>query len=178
MGARGVGVESQVPGNEFWWCTKTSGRGERRKSRPIIRQRQVDLALVELSQPFSLNNCLNTARLPSGAVRDGTQCWITGWGAMSHNGQSPTALMQAQTAVVNNGQCRSQMGSRVFSSDVCVLGRYNGRPTSACNGDSGGPLICNGQLYGATAWGRNCNGITVYAGTFGNLDWIRSNMRR
>lgn len=161
------------------------GRGTRRSSRRIIQHNVADFALIELSQPMPLGNCITAAPLPSSAVSDGAQCMITGWGALRHQGPSAQTLMEAPTAVVNNRQCQRQMTGgyrRVYDGDVCVLGRNsNGQPTSACNGDSGGPLVCreggSWTLYGATSWGFNCNGITVYAGTYALRDWIRSTMR-
>jgi len=160
------------------------GRGTRRSSRRIVQHSVADFALIELSQPMPLGSCITAAPLPSSAVRDGTQCMITGWGALYNNGPSAQSLMEAPTAVVNNRECQRTMtgGRRVYDGDVCVLGRNNnGQPTSACNGDSGGPLVCRSggswTLYGATSWGHSCRGITVYAGTYSLRDWIRSTMR-
>jgi len=176
-----VGVPPQISTVTLFGGDIRAGGGERRVSSRLIRHPRFDLALVQISQPFRLNNCLNVARLPSGPVQTGAQCWITGWGRTNANGGGSNVLMQAQTSVVSLQQCRSVFGSRPgftigpFESDVCV----GGRGTSACFGDSGGPLICNGALYGATSWGPgSCNGLTIYAGTWGNIDWIRSNMRR
>merc|ERR1719384_1314578 len=87
-------------------------------------------------------------------------------------------LQEATTRVVPKWECKQEMGGSwtIWDSDVCVVGEYRGKPTSACNGDSGGPLVCDiggWTLYGATSWGSGCDGITVYAGVYGNLDWIR-----
>merc|ERR1712050_706525 len=34
--------------------------------------------------------------------------------------------------------------------------------------------VCGGVLYGATSWGKNCNGISIYAGTYAQRSWINS----
>merc|ERR1711981_662271 len=39
-------------------------------------------------------------------------------------------------------------------------------------------LVCNTgggyTLYGATSWGKSCRGITIYAGVYSAMSWIRS----
>jgi len=168
---------------DVWAGSNSPGSGTRRSSSRIIQHSVADFALIQLSQAFPLGGCIDAAPLPSSPVADGAQCWITGWGRLYNNGPTPRTLMQASTQVVNNAQCRQQMsgGQQVYGGDVCVFGYYNGRPTSACNGDSGGPLYCSTgsgwTLYGATSWGFSCNGITVYAGTYALRDWINSYVR-
>merc|ERR1711948_73024 len=125
-----------------------------------IQHPVADMALIQLSQPFSLGGCIDAAPLPTYPIADGSECWITGWGRLYNNGPGATTLMQAATQVVNKDVCRQQMSG--------------GQPVY--NGDSGGPLVCwtgsNWALYGATSWGFSCSGITVYAGTYALLDWI------
>lgn len=139
-----------------------------------------DMALIEMSEPFTLDDCTNVPALPTSEVPTGTRCWITGWGRLQGGGSQPTTLQQAETTVVGFSECNAQMNGRINSSDVCVLGDYNGNPTSACNGDSGGPLVCETDgaftLYGATSWGYSCVGITVYDGVFSAMDWIYSHV--
>jgi len=152
------------------------GRGQRRSSAQVYTRPNTDFALVRLSSGFDLDSCFNVPAMPSSAIRDGETCWITGWGRMYNNGPGASTLQEAQTAVISNSECRRSWS--LDSGDICVLGQYNGQPTSACNGDSGGPLVCerNGQwtLYGATSRGRSCNGISIYAGVYDAMDWIRS----
>jgi len=158
------------------------GSGERRTSQRIIEKPDVDLALIELSEPFTMDGCTDVVSLPQREVPAGTQCWITGWGRTNSAGlRPPNTLQQAKTNIIAQDACKLEMereGARINSSDVCVLGEYNGSPTSGCYGDSGGPLVCdvegNGEfvLYGATAWGWYCHGMTVYAGIHSALDWI------
>jgi len=152
------------------------GRGQRRSAAETYTRSNADIALVRLSSGFNLDSCFNVPAMPSSEIRDGETCWITGWGRMYNNGPGASTLQQAQTAVISNSECRRSWS--LDSGDICVLGQYNGSPTSACNGDSGGPLVCerNGQwtLFGATSRGRSCNGISIYAGVYDALDWIRS----
>lgn len=151
------------------------GQGERRTSKRVVRKPDTDMALIELSEPFTLDDCVNVPALPASEVPDGTRCWITGWGRIVNGGAQPSTLQQAETTVVGYSECNSQMGG-VNTTSVCVLGDYNGNPTSACNGDSGGPLVCeiDGEmtLFGATSWGYSCVGITVYDGVYSAMDWV------
>jgi len=151
------------------------GQGERRTSKRVVRKPDTDMALIELSEPFTLDDCVNVPALPASEVPDGTRCWITGWGRIVNGGAQPSTLQQAETTVVGYSECDSQMGG-VNTTSVCVLGDYNGNPTSACNGDSGGPLVCeiDGEmtLFGATSWGYSCVGITVYDGVYSAMDWV------
>jgi len=153
------------------------GQGERRTSKRVVRKPDTDMALIELSEPFTLDDCINVPALPTSEVPDGTRCWITGWGRIVNGGSQPSTLQQAETTVVGYSTCNSQMGG-VNTTSVCVLGDYNGNPTSACNGDSGGPLVCEIDgamtLFGATSWGYSCRGITVYDGVYSAMDWIDS----
>lgn len=154
-------------------------QGQKRQSRRIIRKADVDLALIELWEPFTLNDCVDVPRLPSEEVQPGTDCWITGWGKLARTKPMATTLQEADVEVVGYEACNSKMNNRVKTSDVCINGKV-GDPTSACNGDSGGPLVCQtgGEftLYGATSWGYMCNGITVYAGVHAAMDWIKASM--
>jgi len=153
------------------------GQGERRTSKRIVKKPDTDMALIELSAPYTLDDCINVPALPTSEVPDGTRCWITGWGRIVNGGSQPSTLQQAETTVVGYSACNSQMGG-VNTTSVCVLGDYNGNPTSACNGDSGGPLVCEIDgvmtLFGATSWGYSCRGITVYDGVYSAMDWIDS----
>merc|ERR1719356_101060 len=168
---------------DIWAGSNYPASGERRSSSQIIQHPVADMALIQLSQPFSLGGYIDAAPLPTYPIADGSECWITGWGRLYNNGPGASVLMQATTQVINKQTCRQYMsgGQTIYDGDVCVFGYYNGNPTSACNGDSGGPLVCSTgagwTLYGATSWGFSCNGLTVYAGTYALRDWINYYVR-
>lgn len=130
-----------------------------------------DLMLLELDEPFELNECVNTACLPSAKPQEGdADFWITGWGSTGGT-SSPRVLQEASVNIV--GPCDVHLATET---DVCVFGSSG---ETACFGDSGGPLVKkeNGwwTVFGATSRGSNpCGGTTVYAGVYDAMDWIVS----
>lgn len=153
-----------------------------RRSKRIIRMPGRDLAMIELSEPFELNECVGAATLPDSPVPIGTDCWITGWGRVAIDGQTQRYLKQAQTRVIPMSECKRTMvdGWRpIKDDDVCTAGEFDGKITSGCYGDSGGPLVCGSSntLYGAVSWGSDdCDQLSVFAGVYGNLEWIKEQM--
>lgn len=132
-----------------------------------------DMMLLRLDQPFNLNECVNTACLPTTKPQVGdTGFWISGWGS-TRSGYPMSETLQEAT--VNIVSCSGTTGA---ASDLCILGPSR---ETACSGDSGGPLVkeTNGRwtLYGDTSRGGfNCGGTTVYAGVYDALDFIRTHI--
>merc|ERR1712039_1073163 len=79
---------------DIWAGSNYPGSGERRSSYQIIQHPVADMALIQLSQPFSLGGCIDAAPLPTYPIADGSECWITGWGRLYNNGPGATTLMQ------------------------------------------------------------------------------------
>lgn len=143
-----------------------------------------DLLLLRLESPFELSECVNTACLPEAEVPTGTQCWISGWGALSEGGSFPEILQEVAVDVKSQWDCEDSYGEDSFTSDMmCANGRNSGGIADACQGDSGGPFVCesDGQWFvqGATSWGKGCANSAspgVYSRTAYNREWIRSVM--
>lgn len=164
-----------------------AGKGERRSSKRTIvapgllpAPLGTDMALIELTEPYALNECINVPKLPASGEDppSGTQCWITGWGRLADGAPGATTLQQAKTEIQSHLMCRLRLDLLVKKGELCVYGKYNENPTSACNGDSGGPLVCemDGEMtfYGATSRGKACSGTSIYAGVPAAMDWIKS----
>jgi len=148
-----------------------------------------DYAMVKLSSPVEINDCVGTVCLPSedDDVTGNETCWITGWGTLRSGGSTPRILQEATVGIVSNHDCCNKFGyscSQIDDSMICAQGRLDdGRITDACQGDSGGPLVCdhNGQwtLYGATSWGRGCafdNYPGVWARVPEVMDWVEDTL--
>ncbi|EDL13404.1 chymotrypsin-like elastase family member 2A preproprotein [Mus musculus] len=148
-----------------------------------------DIALIKLASPVTLSKNIQTACLPpAGTILPRNYvCYVTGWGLLQTNGNSPDTLRQGRLLVVDYATCSSASwwGSSVKSSMVCAGGDG---VTSSCNGDSGGPLNCrasNGQwqVHGIVSFGSSlgCNyprKPSVFTRVSNYIDWINSVMAR
>ncbi|KAK6165603.1 hypothetical protein SNE40_022501 [Patella caerulea] len=143
-----------------------------------------DIGLIELVSPIDENGGIKYATLPPNDSNDYSgvaECYITGWGRTTDGGPLPNALQVTPTNVITNSACRSALGITGFlgvrDTNVCVDGSGS---SSACNGDSGGPAVCNvnGEMHvvGVTSWGlTGCpvSSPSVYTRNSKYLSWIR-----
>ena len=65
------------------------------------------------------------------------------------------------------------MGKHYYSIDIIHFSILKGK--SPCNGDSGGPFVCENTLAGIVSWGRNCDSAAVFANVEHYVSWIGSN---
>uniref|UniRef100_A0A7M5VHD3 Peptidase S1 domain-containing protein n=1 Tax=Clytia hemisphaerica TaxID=252671 RepID=A0A7M5VHD3_9CNID len=147
-----------------------------------------DIALIELSSPFRLNDRVVKACMPQHGVYppagSGSKCFIAGWGTTSHPGSSPSRLQQAELPVVQSPHRGCHNNREV----VCVGKGFTSRPDgsqqpNACRGDSGGPLMCrksdgSWQVDGVASYVYTyCKYYTAYAPVNKYLPWIKQYVR-
>jgi len=145
-----------------------------------------DFGLIRLQTPFVASKCIDVVSLPTtGEVVSGSNCWITGWGALSESGSYPSELQQAPVIPMSNADCKATgyLDREIVSSMRCATGRFNGFIQDACTGDTGGPLSClvDGvwRIYGITSWNLGCAQADypgVYARVTSRLGWIQNTM--
>jgi len=173
---------------------ETSGKEQTRAAVKVIRHPQYnqgtydwDLAMVKLSSPVSMTDCVGKIALPSREVRPGQECWITGWGTLESGGSQPDVLQQAPVTIISNSDCTGKYEytpGQITDHMVCAQGiTASGLIQDACQGDSGGPLVCQNagswELFGATSWGYGCAGPTypgVWADVYDGVSWIQDVM--
>lgn len=122
---------------------------------------------------------------------------ILGWGLTSRPGNKASVLQQAELAVVSNNVCAMKHASssnmlldkgtwRVTDAMICA-GDSGMTPRNGCNGDSGGPFVCQnpaGQwiLQGVVSWGDpQClshKHFSVFARVAMFTTWIEENIAR
>ncbi|KAK3745940.1 hypothetical protein QZH41_012752 [Actinostola sp. cb2023] len=142
-----------------------------------------DLALLQLERPATLSDKVNVACLPSGDAAVGAKCYITGWGKTNGVGSGlPDILQQAALPVVSQSDCKKKYNIADRSAHLCA-GEARAGASGGCNGDSGGPFVCEegGRwvLHGAVSFGqRNCptTHYTVFARVNSYLSWISKNI--
>ncbi|EDV35570.1 uncharacterized protein Dana_GF12407 [Drosophila ananassae] len=135
-----------------------------------------DIGVLLLDTPLNLTHF----GISSIAVRPqrpavGRLATVAGWGYREEWGPSSYKLEQAQVPVVSSEQCNELYGAGEINERMICAGYVTQGGTDACQGDTGGPLVIDGQLVGLVSWGRGCarpNYPTVYSYVASLVDWI------
>lgn len=115
-----------------------------------------DIAVLRVSVPFHTREAiLNPEPLALGVPVTGTKCNLAGWGATSEgsNNASPN-LMRVNLEIVDRDRCNTSYQGMVGADMFCAGTMAGGR--DACQGDSGGGLMCNGVITGVVSFGYGC----------------------
>ena len=136
-----------------------------------------DIAVIKLATPLTLGNGVQAIPLATDAdVSNAATGTVSGWGAVSENGDGSSALLEVQVPLVTDASCSGSLGTD-GPTELCA----GGTGTDSCYGDSGGPLVVNSErgpvLAGVVSWGEECGGATpgVYADVPGLTNWIEQN---
>ncbi|XP_028248739.1 transmembrane protease serine 3 isoform X2 [Parambassis ranga] len=146
-----------------------------------------DIALMKLTRPLVFNGRVEPICLPNYGeeFKEGTMCWISGWGATEEDGVTSVILRSATVPLISTAACNQpQVYGGLISSWMICAGYLEGGIDS-CQGDSGGPLACEDssvwKLVGATSWGSGCalrNKPGVYTRITQSLSWIHQQMEK
>lgn len=145
--------------------------------------RHHDVALVKLAPSASLDkNHIWTVKMAPNDNYDYTLsvlCSFSGWGQRSAGGNLANELQGAAVNVMLNTECKLFWGSQISDTDVCVTDKES-QQTSACNGDSGNPLVCirdgRWHLVGVTSlFSPSCDPAfpSVFARMSYFRDWVK-----
>jgi secreted trypsin-like serine protease len=149
---------------------------------------QNDVALIKLPEPlnFTLHKQLSAIRLPDKVytIRS-EECVTTGWGKLSNNGKSSNTLKEVTIPLVTDTYCEEHLPKMFFKNyHICAGVPAGGK--DSCDGDSGGPLMCQAidgkwVLIGITSTGDQCGlpgkpGIYTKVATYYN--WIKQTMEK
>ncbi|XP_054905474.1 elastase 2 like [Poeciliopsis prolifica] len=144
-----------------------------------------DIALIKLEASVEFSDTVHPACLPADGfiLPHNAPCYVTGWGRLYTGGPIADILQQALLPVVDHATCSQYdwWGSQVTQTMVCAGGDG---VVSGCNGDSGGPLNCQGsdgswEVHGIVSFGSglSCNYYkkpTVFTQVTSFLDWINT----
>ena len=147
-----------------------------------------DIALIKLLKPANLGIDIGLVCLPDKGHalpfdNLNKKCWITGWGRLSSGGSLPNTLMEAMIPLVSKRRCLNSYPRKIDYSMLCAGLDAGG--IDACQGDTGGPLVCEFDgtwfLEGVTSWGQGCayaSKYGVYAKVRELKAWITSHIYR
>uniref|UniRef100_H2PRX3 trypsin n=1 Tax=Pongo abelii TaxID=9601 RepID=H2PRX3_PONAB len=134
-----------------------------------------DIMLIKLSSPAVINARVSTISLPTAPPAAGTECLISGWGnTLSFGADYPDELKCLDAPVLTQAECKASYPGKITNSMFCVGFLEGGK--DSCQRDSGGPVVCNGQLQGVVSWGYGCalkNRPGVYTKVYNYVDWIK-----
>ncbi|XP_005751637.1 transmembrane protease serine 3 [Pundamilia nyererei] len=144
-----------------------------------------DIALMKLAKQLEVNGSVQPICLPSHGeeFKEGTLCWISGWGATEEDGDTSVVLRSAVVPLISNQNCNKPEVYKGLISSWMICAGYLEGGIDSCQGDSGGPLACEDssvwKLVGATSWGIGCAHINkpgVYTRITLALSWIHKQM--
>ncbi|KAF2880269.1 hypothetical protein ILUMI_25892 [Ignelater luminosus] len=152
-----------------------SGGEVRRVSRIIQHENydainiDFDIALLKLASPLSLGKSIS---LVAKEVATGTLVTVTGWGALSEGGSSPSQMREVSVNTITRDACKDAYGSSAITDRMICAGGEGGK--DSCQGDSGGPLRVDGEnwLAGVVSWGYGC-ARPRYPGVYSNVANLR-----
>ncbi|KAM4874510.1 trypsin-5-like isoform 2-T2 [Thomomys bottae] len=135
-----------------------------------------DIMLIKLASPVTINSQVAPVALPTSCAPAGTQCLISGWGnTLSFGVKNPDLLQCLKAPVLSQSVCEASYPGNITKNMFCAGFIEGGK--DSCKGDSGGPVVCNGQLQGIVSWGYRCalkNKPGVYTKVCNYVDWIQT----
>uniref|UniRef100_A0A8C6S0G5 Transmembrane protease serine n=1 Tax=Nannospalax galili TaxID=1026970 RepID=A0A8C6S0G5_NANGA len=143
-----------------------------------------DIAVILLTENVLFKNDVHRVCLPETTqiFPPGEGVVVTGWGALSHSGESPLLLQKASVKIIDTNICNAKEAYNGRILDTMLCAGYMEGNIDACQGDSGGPLVHpNSQgiwyLVGIVSWGHECGKINkpgVYTRVTAYRNWIAS----
>merc|ERR1711881_79548 len=131
-----------------------------------------DITLLKTKEAIKMGDAVSTIKLPSQDEDfSGKVCQISGWGEIGWNKGGSNVLQKLDVEIKSKSYC----GNYYQTPDKVCIRPANNRASSACRGDSGGPLACDGVLVGAASYvyGQcNTRYPNVYANVANFRDWI------
>uniref|UniRef100_A0A1L8EAB9 Putative serine protease sp24d-like protein n=2 Tax=Haematobia irritans TaxID=7368 RepID=A0A1L8EAB9_HAEIR len=130
-----------------------------------------DVALLRLTEPLIYSNNIQPIPLASAAVPVGSDVIISGFGRIKHNGDLPQKLQWNTLKAISRSECKEKIN--MDSETLICLG--HAADNGACNGDSGGPAMYNGEVVGIAGFVYGGCGSSYpdgYANVFYHRDWI------
>lgn len=101
------------------------------------------------------------------------QCTVIGYGSNSSFTESTLKLYEGQTNLISKEECIDSIGYIMLAPfGTCCTKNEGANP---CGGDSGGPLICSGNVIGIVSHGPQCQlyGMaTVYTNLLEYANWL------
>eukprot|EP00062_Callorhinchus_milii_P003914 gi/632941808/ref/XP_007886065.1/ PREDICTED: ovochymase-2 [Callorhinchus milii] len=124
-----------------------------------------DMALLELNGRFTFGKSVYPACLPNDDdnFASGAICIATGWGRLAESGRLSNILQEVELPILDPKTCLQVLQSvmKRYKGTTLLCAGFPDGQRDACEGDSGGPLMCKREggswtVAGVTSWGMGC----------------------
>uniref|UniRef100_A0A6M2DUY1 trypsin n=1 Tax=Xenopsylla cheopis TaxID=163159 RepID=A0A6M2DUY1_XENCH len=133
-----------------------------------------DIALIKVSEKIAFNDKVQPLKLFKEFIKGGEELKITGWGLTgSNNIIPPNDLQELTVKALSDEECE-QLSQFAPTTQVCAF-RKEGQ--GICMGDSGSPLVFDGQQVGVSSFILNECGAGLpdfYTRVSYYYDWIHN----
>ncbi|XP_024082705.1 arginine esterase-like [Cimex lectularius] len=175
--------KSQIQDVSFWWA-----HPRYRKSSTGIAKN--DLALIHMDDDLEMNHFVRTLSLPSSFSTElfikslelyGKKCVVLGWlkkATCVDSTLDSNSLQIYQVQIIKDDACSKKIcdhyNIRLCDLDVNKLGFFCAdllnRTDCFCDSDTGGPIVCDGNLAGFSTWMPKCKNNDKLPALFVNLE--------
>ncbi|XP_058017713.1 ovochymase-2 [Ahaetulla prasina] len=130
-----------------------------------------DIALLKMDGHFKYGAAVWPVCLPDPHEKfdSGYICVTCGWGRLRENGILPDILHEVRLPILDQTQCSRILSTlrRPIQSHTIMCAGFPDGGKDACQGDSGGSLVCQREhgswtLIGVTSWGIGCARSWIY----------------
>ncbi|MFF3413460.1 trypsin-like serine protease [Streptomyces sp. NPDC002698] len=128
-----------------------------------------DIAVITLARPVTAKPIRMTTSGDTTSYASGTNATLYGWGRTTSTTQDISETLKTATLPINSDTtCSAAYGSDFVKGHMVCAGKKatgsDAGTTTACNGDSGGPLIVGGRIVGVVSWGvEDCVAAGAYS---------------
>ncbi|CAD6243785.1 GSCOCT00013138001.2-RA-CDS [Cotesia congregata] len=136
-----------------------------------------DLGIITMKEEAVLDATVQVVNLPTDYCYAGQLAIVLGWGYLKDKGGATSEWLQkAPVLTLSNEDCMQKLPYPIEQDHIC--GWY-GQGVGFCDGDSGGPLLLNGEIVGVVSMGYVCgSGLPdIYTRVYSYLPWIRRVIR-
>ncbi|KHJ43469.1 trypsin [Trichuris suis] len=139
-----------------------------------------DIAVIQLEYPVQFSKTIQPICLPPEGEKAevGETCLVAGWGYLKADTHFNDHLMQVYVPFLDINECakNDSYGQKVYKEIMLCAGYMDGG-RDACQGDSGGALVCKDGNYwvqkGVVSFGEGC-GDKKKPGIYTNVGAFRS----